>query len=258
MKVNLKTKEVLNYYGHLILVLGAGSLFLFGVFRMIQFLLFRKMIFTDYLFIIFFLIITLIVTRYWANKLKYIEFKFDIESDEFRKIVQSTAQELNWELKKLSNNHVLAYRNIKIMGIGGERIEIFRNEEKKIMGVNSIPNPEKNSIAYSRKQNEENITTFLKNCLAIESRLDLDKQILERKNQKKSIFLAENEWTFLKIFQRIIVYSLTILFIALGINSIKTETINLRGLLALIGGLAFFIIYIITDIQIIIKKTKQK
>jgi hypothetical protein len=200
MRVRLSFKETINYYGHLLLAFLIVFIFGYVFFTILQTMILGSGEFSNGFSGLLVLGVNLYLIKYWYDRLKFKSVELPLDDGDFKKLVFKTSQELQWEIKEFSNEKTIAYRNQAVLGIGGERIEIRRNIDKGIVCVNSIPNPEKKGMSYSKTQNDENISIFLANFQVMTSVGDLDEVARKRKVEKEERFWAENEWTLLQRF----------------------------------------------------------
>ena len=203
--------------------------------------------------IIFFFLSILI---YWFNwtKLYFQEYKGILNNLEFKRAVEVTGKELDWQIEKMNENSAEAIRNPESLESGGERITIRRTKQSIL--INSIRNPNGFVTGYSAKRNKENTRRFLINAADVLKGENIEQLSNDRQKLKELEFWEESEWTIGKILMRITGYGLTLIFVLIGILSINQGEVG--GYLAILFSIMISIVYIKTDIQILLEKYRRK
>ncbi len=192
---------------------------------------------------------------YWLNwnRLFFQEYKAELSNEQFERASNATAFELNWQIIKLTESYVEAFRYPEPFGNGGEKITIKKTENKVF--INSMGNPNLSRNGYSRKRNRENVNSFLINAANILKGKEVEKIIVEKQAKEEEAFWEESEWTIGNILMRLVGYGLAIIFLLIGILIIYEG--SWEGIITIALSIGICFSYIKSDIQIIREKNRR-
>lgn len=178
----------------------------------------------------------LLITICWlimklSAQLRFDSYTTSMTAEEFRMIVHMTAEELNWNIIKLSDQTFEGERQID--GLEGAELITIKRTGMQI-AINSIPHPQKRSTSPSFTRNNENKRTFIYNAAAFMRGEDVFQLMEDRKKRKEEASWKESEWTPRNLARRLLAYGFISLFLLLAWASMH-EAPLLTVLFLLIG-----------------------
>jgi len=174
------------------------------------------------------------------RRLRFREFQIKYTNQEFQQAVRRTVREYEWEIE-INNEHIFrANRPSNWTGSWGEMVTIIKGKDRLL--INSICDPDKWSSVLSYGWNRRNVNTFLKNLSDVKNGVPVQKRIEK----------PEKEWSLKRIVIRIFAYPFCFFIIGLGFFMIISP-VNLMSPFAGLGAIAVAIMYLYTDLKMILK-----
>ena len=192
-----------------------------------------------------FLLLAVVLFQIQYRKLKFRTFAVSFTDEQFQEAVQRTIKDLGWRIENNNKTFLRAYIHREWTIESGEMITIIKYKDRFL--INCIFNPNTRHSIVSFGRNTKNVKTFLKN---LEDTLN---NIPEKQRLEEEVI--ENEWSIKNIFIRIFTYPLSIFFILLGIYAVLNP-LRFKTIIAGIGAITISSIYLYTDLQKLLKKTK--
>lgn len=177
--------------------------------------------------------------RWFSLKMRKI--KIDYSDKDFNEALNRTIRQLNWHVRNNNQQVFVACRYSDRTERWGERITILKLNDGLML--NSIGNPDVYSSFSSFGWNKKNLETFLKNLEDVKNSIPAKKQVAK----------INKEWTFQRIVVRLIAYPFCLLLIGLGVYMIFNP-INWKSNSAGIGAIGIALVYLYSDLKIILKK----
>lgn len=174
------------------------------------------------------------------RSLRFKEVQIIYTNEEFQEAVKRTANEYKWRIDRNNKKYFRAYRPSNWTGSWGEMITIIREKDRLLL--NSICDPNTIGSITSFGWNKRNVDTFLKNLN------DVKEGVLVQERIEK----PEKEWSFKRIVIRIFAYPFCLLLIGFGFYAI-INPVNMTTPFAGLGGMAIAVVYIYSDIKMIMK-----
>ena len=180
-------------------------------------------------------------------------YKSSLTEEQFKQANQVAAKLNEWVILANRKDYFIAIKEVNWQWEGIKITAILKNGK---IYLNSMVNPATNSNPFTFGTNKKNKLELINQYQLVLKGKDVveiaDKEI----EKKEEEFWEESEWNFKNLLIRIIGYSLSILFIGLGIMMITSGELKEIGIGIVIIGLCLSYIY--QDIQVIREKKKRK
>lgn len=247
MKIHLtkseKNDQWFNISTFLIIIIGFGYLSITSTLASLE-----------VLFIIFILVIIFVLVIrdiHTSPNLKV--FKTNITELQFIEANFVAAKLNDWIVVSNNNNSFMALKETIWHG-KGIRITAILKDGK--LYLNSMVNPSLRSSPFSFGINKKSKIELLRQYRLITSGEDIGKLANSILIKREEDFWNESEWTVMKIIKRIVLYSISILFIVLSFFILSTGEI--KSIILAIFPLGLCILYVYDDIKLILKKKNKK
>lgn len=179
------------------------------------------------------------------RRLKMQKIKVIYTDEELNEAISRTAQELEWLIENNNKQVLVAHRPWSWTGSWGERVTIVKLRDGLLL--NSICDPDRPASVTSFGWNRKNLKSFVDNLAAVQEG--------EPSKLKEEKITNESEWTFKKIMMRLLAYPLSLFFIALFCLFVYLQ-MNFVSIIVSIIPAAFAVVYLYSDIKIILNKRK--
>ncbi len=195
----------------------------------------------------FILIITFF--RWFKKSTELTLIESSLSNDDFKNLVKATANDLDWNIEHLTQDYAICYKHVGWQW-DGLKIIILKSEDS--IGFNSMVAPSIRSNPFSGGWNKRNLKVFKDNLKKLKSSINILELSIQKIEKKEKEYLNDSEWSFKNMLIRLVFYSLSLMFLALGIWLIS-------------GGVyfGFFIAllsipYVYMDIKVIREKSTKK
>ena len=180
-----------------------------------------------------------------GKALRFEKYKIEQDSEEFKKAVKATCQELGWETNELEDIYFLGRKN-KFL------ITILRKEDR--VYFNALKEPEFGVQPFFNNWKTNDTIAFTHYLLASIKGEEVLKIASENLNTKQLTKKLESEWSIRSLSKRIIAYLACLFLIGMGTFGFWSS----EGMYTLAFLLMIFLggFYILIDVVLIIRKSK--